>query len=299
MKRSLEFAAAWLSLKFLDLLPRTAARAFGSFVARLAYALRPPLRRAGLINLRIAFPDWTDARRRRVLRDLARHLGWMAAELVHLHDLDRTTIDRVVIPDGFENFVAAHHRGKGVLYLTGHMGAWELGPPAQALFGFPLHFLVRPIDNPRVHALVNRYRCFSGNVPVDKTNSVRTVLRVLRSGGAVGILMDLNALPGEGVFVDFFGVPACTTTGLARLALQTDAAVIPVYCYWDPQMRKYGLRFEPALDLVRSGDLDADVLANTQRFTRVIEDFARRHPDQWLWIHNRWKTRPPGLPPLY
>jgi len=266
---------------------------------RLAYVLRPPLRRTGLINLRIAFPDWTDSRRRRVLRHLARHLGWMAADLVHLRDLDHTTIDRVVIPDGFENFAAAHRRGKGVLYLTGHMGAWELGPPAQALFGFPLHFLVRPLDNPCVDALINRYRCFSGNVPVDKSNSVRTILRVLRSGGAVGILFDLNALPDDGVFVDFFGVPACTTRGVARLALQTDAAVVPSYCFWDCDLREYRLRFEPPLELVRTGNLDADVLANTQLFTRVIEDFARRHPDQWLWVHKRFKTRPPGSPRIY
>jgi len=295
----MEFAAAWLSLKLLELLPRPAARAFGSFVLRLAYALRPPLRRAGLINLRIAFPDWTDRRRRQVLRQLARHLGWMAADLVHLHELDRTTVDRVVIPDGFENFAAAHRRGKGVLYLTGHMGAWELGPPAQALFGFPLHFLVRPLDNARVDALINRYRCFSGNVPVDKSNSVRTILRVLRSGGAVGILSDLNALLDDGVFVDFFGIPACTTSGIARLALQTDAAVVPSYCYWDRDLRKYRLCFEPPLDLIRTGDPDADILANTQRFMRVIENFARRHPEQWLWVHKRFKTRPLGQPPLY
>ena len=295
----MEFAAAWLSLKLLELLPRPAARAFGSFVLRLAYALRPPLRRAGLINLRIAFPDWTDRRRRQVLRQLARHLGWMAADLVHLHELDRTTVDRVVIPDGFENFAAAHRRGKGVLYLTGHMGAWELGPPAQALFGFPLHFLVRPLDNARVDALINRYRCFSGNVPVDKSNSVRTILRVLRSGGAVGILSDLNALLDDGVFVDFFGIPACTTSGIARLALQTDAAVVPSYCYCDRDLRKYRLCFEPPLDLIRTGDPDADILANTQRFMRVIENFARRHPEQWLWVHKRFKTRPLGQPPLY
>ncbi len=295
----MEFAAAWVSLKFLELLPRAAARAFGALVVGLAYALRPPLRRAGLINLRIAFPDWTDRRRRQVLRQLARHLGWMAADFVHLRRLDRTTIDRVVIPDGFENFAAAHRRGKGVLYLTGHMGAWELGPPAQALFGFPLHFLVRPLDNPRVDALVNGYRCFSGNVPVDKSNSVRTILRVLRSGGAVGILFDLNTLLEDGVFVDFFGIPACTTSGVARLALQTDAAVVPSYCYWDRDLRKYRLRFEPPLELVHTGHSEEDVLANTQRFTRVIEEFARRHPEQWLWVHKRFKTRPPGSAPIY
>jgi KDO2-lipid IV(A) lauroyltransferase len=162
-----------------------------------------------------------------------------------------------------------------------------------------LHFLVRPIDNARVDALVNRYRCLSGNTSVGKNQSARAILKILRDGGTVGILADQNTSTEEGVFVDFFGIPACTTTGLARLALHTGAPVVPGYILWDATLRKYRLRFEPAIELVRFGDEAKDICENTARFTRVIEDFARRHPDQWLWVHPRWKTRPPGEKPVY
>ena len=299
MREWLEFAAAWVVLKTLGLLPRFITRPIGAGVAAVAYFLRPPLRRAGMFNLRLAFPDWTDAQRRRVLRRLVRHMGWMAGEFSQFPKRTPEEIGRIVVVDGFENFLAARCRGKGVLFLTGHTSAWELAPFAQALFGNPLHFLVRPIENARVNNLVNRYRCLSGNAPIAKNESARAIVSVLRSGGTVGILIDQNTMPGEGVFVDFFGVPACTTSGPARVALLTDAAVVPAFLYWDEGMRKYRLRFEPALELVRTGDHDADIRENTARFTRVVEDYARRHPEQWLWVHKRWKTRPPGEKALY
>ncbi len=299
MREWLEYAAAWLALKSLGLLPRPLARAAGAGVAALAYFFRPPLRRAALFNLRLAFPDWTEARRRRTIRRLVRQIGWMAGEFSQFPKYTREIIERVVVLDGFENLAAAGRRGKGVLFLTGHMGAWELAPFAHALYGHPLHFLARPIDNRRVDALVNRYRCLSGNSPIDKNQSARAMLRILRDGGTVGILADQNTSLEEGVFVDFFGIPACTTAGLARLALHTDAAVVPGYIYWDAALRKYRLRFEPAVELVRSGDEAEDIRESTARFSRVLEDYARRFPDQWLWVHRRWKTRPPGEKPLY
>lgn len=299
MTKWLEYAAAWLVLKFLALLPRPFARLVGAGVAALAYFFRPLLRRVAMFNLRLAFPEWTEAQRRGTIRRLVRHVGWMAGEFSHFPKYTRENIERVVVHDGFENFVAAHRRGKGVLFLTGHMGAWELAPFAHALYGRPLHFLVRSIDNARVNALVNRYRCLSGNTPIEKNQSARSVLRILREGGTVGVLADQNTSVEEGVFVDFFGIPACTTAGLARLALHTDAAVVPGYIFWDGAMRKYRLRFDSAIELVRSGDRAADIQENTARFTRVIENYARRYPDQWLWVHRRWKTRPPGEKPLY
>ncbi len=295
----LEYAAAWLVLKSLGLLPRSLARAVGARVAALAYLFRPPLRRAAHFNLRLAFPEWSDAERRRIIRRLVRHLGWMAGEFSQFPRYTPENIERIVLLDGFENFAAAERRGKGVLFLTGHMGAWELAPFAHALYGRPLHFLIRPIDNARVDVLVNCYRCLSGNRPIDKNQSARAMLNILRGGGTVGVLIDQNTTLEEGVFVDFFGIPACTSTGLARIALHTDAAVVPAYIYWDVSLRKYRLRFEPAMQLIRSDDRELDVRENTARFTRVIEKYARSYPEQWLWVHRRWNTRPPGEKPLY
>ena len=299
MRESLEYAAAWTGLKTLGLLPRPAARFVGATFAAAAYTVRAPLRRAAMFNLRLAFPDWTDAQRRRAIRGMVRQIGWMAGEFSQFPKYTRERIESIVVVDGFENFDAVRRRGKGVLFLTGHMSAWELAPFAQALYGYPLHFLVRPIANQRVDALINGYRCRAGNQPIDKNRSARAILKVLGEGGTVGVLADHNTDIEESVFVDFFGVSASTTSGLARLALRTDAAVVPGFLSWDAARRKYRLRFEPAVELARTGDEDADVIENTARFTRVIEDFVRAHPDQWLWVHRRWKTRPPGEKPLY
>ncbi len=299
MRRWLEFVAAWLALKTLGILPRPLARAVGAIITRPAFFLRPPLRHAAVVNLRLAFPDLSDGERRRILRSLVRQVGWMAGEFAQFPRYTRDRIERIVVLDGFENFDAAQRLGKGVLFLTGHTSAWELAPFAQALYGYPLHFLVRPIDNPRVEALVNRYRCLSGNTPIEKNKSARAMLQILRAGGTIGVLIDQNTSREEGIFVDFFGVPACTTSGLARIALRTEATVVPGFLFWDEHMRKYRLRFEPAIDLQRTGDEERDIRENTTRFTRAVEDYVRRHPDQWLWVHKRWRTRPPGEKPIY
>ena len=295
----MEYAAAWLLLKTIGAMPRPLARWAGARTAALLLWMRPGLRRAAMENLHLAFPEWSNKQRRAAICGMVRQLGWMGAEFAHFPRYTKKNIDRIVLLDGFENFASAQARGKGVLFLTGHMSAWELAPFAQALFGYPLHFLARAIDNPRVDALVTRYRCLSGNLPVEKNQSARAVLKMLAAGGTVGILADHNTLLAEGVFVDFFGIPACTTAGLARFALHTGAAVVPGFLHWDAALRKYRLCFEPAVELVRTGDDATDIRESTQRFTRMVENYVRRYPDQWLWLHRRWKARPPGEPPIY
>src|SRR5271155_2734889 len=287
MRDWIEFAAAWMGLKLLGLLPRPVARFVGAGFAAIAYAVRKPLRRAAMFNLSIAFPDWSDAKRRKVLRGMIRQIGWMAGEFSQFPKYTRENIERIVAVDGFEQFDAARRRGKGVLFLTGHMSAWELAPFAHALYGYPLHFLVRPIANACVDELINGYRCGSGNQPIEKNRSARAILKVLSEGGTVGVLADHNTDIEESVFVNFFGIPASTTSGLARIALRTDAAVVPGFLSWDDTRGRYRLRFAPAVELARTADEESDVVENTGRFTRVIEDFIRAHPDQWLWVHKR------------
>ena len=299
MRKWVEFAAVWLILKGLGVLPRSVARGLAAGVAGLLFAVLPKLRKTAEFNLRLAFPEWDDARRAEVIRGMVRNLGWMAAEFARLPRYTDENIDQVVVLDGHENFLAGQRRGKGVIYLTGHIGAWEMSSFAHALYGFPLHYMARPLDNARVDALVNRYRCLSGNRPIFKNESARALLKILRDTGTVGILADQNTMPEEGVFVDFFGKSACTTTGIARVALHTDAAVVPGYAWWDAGIGKYRLRFEPAVELVRTGDAEKDVLTNTQIFAKVIEGIIRKHPEQWVWVHARWKTRPKGEAPLY
>jgi len=299
MKEWFEYGAVWLILKTLGALPRPAARGFAASVASLLFSLQPKLQKTAEFNLRLAFPDWTDAQRKDATRKMVRNLGWMAVEFARFPQLTKENIEKLVILDGHKNFLEGQRRGKGVLYLTGHVGAWELSSFAHALYGYPLHYMARPLDNERLDALVNQYRCSSGNKPIFKNESARVMLKILKDSGTIGILADQNTMPEEGVFVDFFGKSACTTTGITRVALHTDAAVVPGYAYWDETIQKYRLRFEPPVELVRTGDTERDVFENTQRFAKVIEEIIRKHPDQWVWIHKRWKTRPQGELALY
>ncbi|OLC96279.1 MAG: hypothetical protein AUH86_10125 [Acidobacteria bacterium 13_1_40CM_4_58_4] len=299
MKEWREFAAVWLVLKGLGVLPRPVARSLAVAVTRVLYALLPKLRKTAKLNLRIAFPDWSDTQRKAVIRGMLRNLGWMAAEFARFPKYTKKNIEEIVVLDGHENFLEGQRRGKGVLFLTGHIGAWELSSFAHAVYGFPLHYMARPIENGKIDALVNGYRRLSGNQPIFKNESARVMLKVLKQAGTIGILADQNTMPSEAAFVDFFGTAASTTTGIARLALHTDAAVVPGYAVWDEGIHKYRLRFEPPLELIHTGDEERDVLENTQKFTKVLEEIIRRYPDQWIWVHGRWNTRPKGEPPLY
>src|SRR5712672_2263125 len=299
MKEWLEYAAVWAILKTLGALPRGMARGVASTIAAGLYAALPKLRRTAEFNLRLAFPEWDATRRASVVRGMVRNLGWMAAEFARMPRYTRENIGEVLLLDGHENFLEGQRRGKGVLFLTAHMGAWELSSFAHALYGYPLHYMARPLDNARLDVLVNCYRGLSGNTPIFKNESARTMLKILKDAGTIGILADQNTLREEGVFVDFFAVPACTTTGIARVALHTGAAVVPGYAVWDESLQKYRLRFEPPLELVRTGNAERDIFENTQLFAKVTEEIIRKYPDQWVWLHARWKTRPADERPLY
>ncbi len=299
MREWIEYAAVWVVLKGLGVLPRPLARSIAAGVVRIIYVLLPRLRKTAEVNLRIAFPEWSEAQRKAVVRGMLSNLGWMAAEFARFAKYSKENIQQIVALDGHENFLEGQRRGKGVLYLTGHIGAWELSSFAHALYGFPLHYMTRRIDNARIDELVNDYRCLSGNRPIFKNESARVMLSVLKEAGTIGILADQNTMPQEAAFVDFFGKQASTTTGIARVALHTDAAVVPGYAIWDEHSGKYRLRFEPPVELIRTGDTERDVFENTQKFTKVIEDIIRKYPEQWVWVHGRWNTRPAGEPSLY
>jgi KDO2-lipid IV(A) lauroyltransferase len=299
MRQRLEYALAWGLIKFIGALPRPLARAAGITLAWIVYLLHGRLRRVGMRNLQMAFPGKSRRERARILRGVFTSFGRQAAEIALFPKYTRENVSKVVVYDGFENFERALARGKGVLFLTAHIGGWELSAFAHSLQGHPLHVVMRPLDNVYLDRLTRQYRTMHGNTMVDKDDFVRGLLSAMKAGETVGILMDTNMTPPQGVFVDFFGIPACTASGLARIALRTDAAVIPGFTIWDPALRKYRLRFEPPVQLVRTGNDEADAVANTAQFTRIIEEYVRKYPDQWLWVHRRWKTRPEGQPPLY
>jgi KDO2-lipid IV(A) lauroyltransferase len=275
------------------------ARAVGVVMARIVYAVHGKLRRVGLRNLEIAFPDMPEAERRAILKRVFDGMGRQLVEFARFPRLTKENIAQVAVHDGLENFLAAQQRGKGVLLLTGHFGAWELGSFAHSLYGYPIKIVVRDLDNPLINNFVKRYRTLHGNSTFDNREFARTLISSMRAGDTVGILMDTNMTPPQGVFVDFFGHAAATASGMARVALKTDSAVVPAFTLWDEKLGKYRIRFEPVVELIRTGDAEADAVANTALFTKALEKCVRAYPDQWIWVHRRWKTRPLGEPPLY
>ena len=298
MRYRLEYALAWALIKFVGILPRPLARAVGISIAWLVYLLHRKLRRVGMRNLELAFPEKTPSERKKILHGVFTSLGRQAAEVCLFPRYTRENVSQTVVYEGFENFERALARGKGVMFLTAHLGAWELSAFSHSLYGHPLNVVMRPLDNPYLDRLTRRYRTMHGNKAVDK-DFARGLIAALRKGETVGVLMDTNMIASQGVFVDFFVHQACTATGVARVALKTDAAVVPGFTIWDPVLKKYRLRFDPAVKLVQTKDREADVVANTALFTKIIEDYVRRYPDQWLWVHRRWKTRPEGEKGLY
>jgi KDO2-lipid IV(A) lauroyltransferase len=283
----------------MALLPRPLARAHGIFIGWVVYFLFGRLRRVGRRNLQIAFPNKSQHERNHILRGMYVSLGRLLAEFCLLPRYTRKNVSQVAVYQGFENFEQAEQQKKGVLLLTGHVGGWEIGSFVHSLYGHPMNIVVRPLDNPYLNRLVEEFRSRFGNRLLPKQDFARGLLAAPHNGETVGILMDTNMTPPQGDFVPCFGVLACTATGMARVAMKTGAAVVPAFTIWDDQLRKYRVTFEPAIKLVKTGNSDADVLTNTALFNKAIEDVIRRHPEQWLWVHRRWKTQPPGEPPVY
>jgi KDO2-lipid IV(A) lauroyltransferase len=268
-------------------------------IGGIAYASVGRLRRTGLRNLQLAFPDMPASERIHILRQEYRNLGWLLAEFCKMSGYSREFAGRFIRYEGLHNYLAARERGKGVLVLTGHLGAWELSSFYHSLAGYPMGMVIRRLDNPLVDRMVNRIRCGHGNRVLHKDDFARGLLAAMRSGETVGILMDTNMTPPQGLFVPFFGIAACTASGLARVALKTGAAVVPGFLLWEEAERQYVLHFYPEIALADTGDAEADTADNTARFTAALEDAIRQYPTQWLWMHRRWKTRPVGEPPIY
>ena len=294
MKKRLEFVLVWSVARVLGWLPRRLARAIGAGLGWLVYRGVGRLRRVGSRNLEMAMPALSIEERDRILRGVYRSLGWQLAEFCRMERYTRENTRDWIRYEGLENFLEAERPGKGVLILTGHLGAWELSSFYHSLMGHPMGMVIRRLDNALLDGFVNRIRCRHGNRVMHKDDFARGLLKAMRAGETVGILMDTNMTPPQGVFVDYFGRAAATASGLARVALKTGAAVVPGFLLWEAAEGRYVLHFGKPLVVEVSGGEEADVMWLTQQCTAVLEEWVRRYPEQWLWIHRRWKTRPDG-----
>jgi KDO2-lipid IV(A) lauroyltransferase len=298
---AVEYAVARAILSGLGILPRRAAIGVGLALGQIVSRLPGSLRRTGIRNLEIAFPEMPEDERLRLLRGSFASLGRLLGEFSQLPRATPESLRELIEYDevGLAHLREAERTKRGVIFLTGHLGVWELHSFGWSALEYPLSFLVRPLDNPRVEELIESIRTRFGNRAIDKQSAARQALRVLRQGGTLGILSDLNTQTREGVFVPFFGKLACTTAGIATLALKTDAVVIPTCAVWNKERQRYFFHGDPPVELVRTGDHEKDIEVNTARFAAAVERMVRLYPDQWLWIHKRWKTRPPGEPDVY
>jgi KDO2-lipid IV(A) lauroyltransferase len=299
IKENLEYWLVVAVARALGRMPRALARLLAGALAWAVYRGLGRLRRVGARNLELALPELPAEAREKILRGVYRHLGWQLVEFCRMRRYTAANTRDWIRTEGLEHYLGARARGKGVLILTGHLGAWELSSFYHSLMGYPMGMVIRRLDNRLLDAFVNGIRCRHGNRVLHKDDFARGLLKAMHGGQTVGILMDTNMTPPQGVFVRFFGLKACTGSGLARVALKTGAAVLPGFMLWEPAERRYVLHFGPELDLARTGEGEADVLAATERCNDVLEAWIRRYPDQWLWIHRRWKTRPAGEPGLY
>jgi KDO2-lipid IV(A) lauroyltransferase len=291
--RWLEYSIARVMLAGLRFLPLPIARAFANVCGRLLDRLIPKLRRVARINLGFAMPELSPGDREQLIDGVFRSIARLLLAIGRFPDIDKSNVHRWIRYEGLEHYLAAKAKGRGVLVATAHLGNWELSAFTHAIMTEPMNVMVRPLDNPYVDCLVETRRRLSGNKLIVKRDSALTVVRALKNNEAVGMLIDQNTTAAEGVFVEFFGRQACASVAFAKLAARLEAAVIPGFAFWHEDERRYVLRFYPEMEI--SGDAQAD----TQRIHTFFEQVIREHPDQWMWIHRRWKTRPEGEPPIY
>ena len=299
MQERLEYWLVVPVARVLGRMPRSLARLWARGLAFMVYWLFGRLRRVGMRNLQMALPELSIDAQKKTLRGVYLHLGWQLVEFCRMTRYTPENSRDWMRTEGLENYLAAQAKGKGVLVITGHLGAWELSSFYHSLMGHPMGMVIRRLDNRRLDAFVNNIRCMHGNYVLHKDDFGRGLLTAMHKGGTVGILMDTNMTPPQGAFVKFFGIDACTATGLAHVARKTGAAVLPGFMLWEPAERKYVLHFGSEVAIPHTEDVSGDILAGTQLCTAAIESWIRRYPDQWLWIHRRWKTRPAGEPGLY
>jgi KDO2-lipid IV(A) lauroyltransferase len=292
LRYQIERFAFWYARLLARILPRDLFLELGRSLGQILYRLDKRHQTIALNNFRLAFSDSTQEQAEATIRKCYEFFsGYLFDMLTCFPSLPPARMQKFDL-EGMEHVEAAYKSGKGVIFFGGHFGAWELMALAQGASGFPLGLVVRKLDNPYLERLLEKLRVSTGNFIIDKNQGFRPMLKALREGKGLAVLMDQNVSTEDRVFVEFFGKPAATTPSVALLKLKTDAVLIPVSGHVLPGNR-YHFAYGAPVEVPAFGDRQDDVRRITQECTRIIEANVRAHPECWLWMHRRWKTQPP------
>jgi len=277
--------------RLLSLIPRPTGLILGDIIGRILFLVLKRRRNVVIDNLTRAFKNEKNRAEITILaKKIFQNLGRILFEMAWSSRLSKEEIKKHIVVKGMENFKKAHAKNKGVLLLSAHFGNFELLLVLIALFCSPVNIVVRHMSFRPLDPFITNFRTRFGGQTIPARRSMRKILTALKKKECVGIPLDQSVDWYEGVFIDFFGQRTCTNKGLSLIALKTEAPVVPAFLVW--QGSEFVLEFQPELPLVKTGDKTIDIESNTQQYTKAIEKFIRRYPDQWFWVHNRWKTRP-------
>ncbi len=297
LRHRLEYAAFLPLRLFLATMPDAVCRLVGRAIGQLFYVLAGGRRRTALSNLELAFPELPERERRRIARRSFRGFGDAVLSTLASARLSADQLEERWVIDGWENFERVAERGKGLILLSAHLGTWEVSAYPAPLRGYPIHAIGRPPDNPHLLEEMKAIRCRFGNTMITKKGAARVMLRILRDGGAVGILIDQRAKPNEGELFPFFGHPARTSTLVARMSMKTGAAVVPIFS-WRRDDGRWQICYREGIepDSVSADCQQLQCQLLTKRYLEITEQEIRKRPHHWMWMHDRWRLRPPDPP---
>ena len=279
-----------LIISLIGSIPISVRRVIAFFIAKLFYYLSLKHRLIAIHNLMRSFPDKSLEEIIRIAKESYLSISLVLVEFYDIPSLNKDNLNELITIRGLDNYTNACNEGKGVLLFGAHFGNWEIGNVALAILTRPLSFVYRILDSKLLEGIITTVRASCGNTSLPKENAMRQMIRLLKKDTTISLLIDQNVAWYGGVFVDFFGRKACTTSGLALLAMHTEAPVLSFFTSRLPD-GKYLLEIGGKVDIISSENREADILINTQNFTKIIEEHIRQYPEQWFWVHQRWKTK--------
>ncbi len=278
-------------LSLLSLVPFRMLTAAGGWLGGLYYHLDRKRKKIGFSNLHLAFGESKSEKELKdILKSVYKQMGSSMLEFAALPRLNEEKLNGLVRFDGLEKIEAEQRAGRGVILLNGHLGNWELYTQSAAIYGARIHMIGREANVGLLHNFIVRCRESKGNRVILRKNAMRKILKVLKEGGVLGVMCDQRGSTSRGLMIDFFGHSAPTNPAIARMILKSGAAIMTSFGVRNPD-RTHTVTVSDPIQIDRSQNLQKDVVQLTKNYTKILEDFIREHPDQWLWMHRRWMRR--------